>query len=153
MTSLQSVRRPRALAWGLGVLLVLAVFLCVNAAWLYVTAGDEAIFEQDTGVSLSEVAAAYPGVTAALTSITRSAAVMMLALALAVGGSALHGIRVPGAASAMPGVVPWAAALSLIGLGALILAQGRVGLGVYHLVFGTAFAVGQMLVNRGARAR
>lgn len=86
-------KKARALTLGSGILAVLAVFLTINAGWLFATAADEALFEQDTGAPRSEVTAEYPGLVSELTSIVRTSAVLMLGLALAVGAAALRGLR------------------------------------------------------------
>ena len=143
MTRSRSERRTRAEIWGWGVLGILAVFLSINALWLYTSAGNEGVFEQDTGARLSDVATAYPTVTSALTSTTRISAILMLGLGLAAAIAALRGLRSPAAPASE---VPVMAALVLLGIGVLFLAQQRLGLALYHMAFGALFAIGQLLV-------
>lgn len=148
MTGLQIARRTRTENWGWGLLLVLAALLAGNAVWLYATAGSESLFEQDTGARLADVTAAYPTVTSALESITRTSAALMLGLGLAAAFAALQGLRLP---AAPVSAVPLVAALTLAGIGVLFFVDQRPGLALYHVLFGALFVVGQLLVVSGGR--
>lgn len=134
-----------ARAWGWGILLTLSVLLVINGLWLFFAVGSAAVFEQDTGVSLSELQAAYPSVAAVMERRGQTVAILLTGLALLAFVVSLTGLRT---ASAWAWTSLWVLVLVLGVIAFRNLADGGAVLGLYYLALAVVAGTGLLLAGR-----
>jgi hypothetical protein len=145
MSVIERGGRARTAAWGWGIIATLSGLLIVNALWLYAAVGTPAVFEADTGVSLSELRAAYPGVADELTGRGRTIAVLLGGLGALAVATAIAGMRT---GSRWASSTLWVFVAALLAVAANALAAARVEIGAFYLAWAVLSAFGLLLSGR-----
>jgi hypothetical protein len=138
----------RAAAWGRGIVIGLSLLLVANGVWLFFGIATPGVIEADTGVSLTELRAAYPSVVDELTGRGRTIAVLVAGLGVVALSIALTGLR-SGSLTARNGL--WAFAVVLLAVGVYGLARGRADVGSFYLLWAVLAALGLGLAARSGQ--
>jgi uncharacterized RDD family membrane protein YckC len=140
--------RQRSSPWGWSILMVLCAFLVINGIWLFFSVGSPVVFEGDTGVSLSELQAAYPTVAAVMERRGQNISVLLMGLGVLAFVVAFAGLKM---GSVWAWNALWALVLALAAIAALTLTEGRADLGIYYLLLALIAASAQLLARKGLR--
>lgn len=145
MAVVNTAQRPNLRAWGWSILMVLCTFLVVNGLWLFFAVGSASVFEQDTGVSLSDLQAAYPSVATVMERRGQTIAMLLTGLGLLAFIVSFTGLRT---ASAWAWTSLWVLVLLLGVIALRNLTDGVMVLGFYYLALAVVALTGLLLANR-----
>lgn len=149
MTTMATQRRGPQVTWGWGLVATVCVLLLVSATWLYVSVGTPALVLADTGVTLTDLEAAYPMVARELTARGRTIALLVAAVSINALTVTLVGWR---SGAAWTRTVAGVFALTLFVIGAHALFAGRADIGTFYVGSAALATVGIGLAARGARS-
>jgi lysylphosphatidylglycerol synthetase-like protein (DUF2156 family) len=137
----------RTSKWGWGILVVLAILLVLNGVALYFISAWPSTFEQDTGVSMSEVRQTFPTVVDQVVRGGQTTSILLAGFGLLALVVAVEGFR---HASRWAWNAMWilVAMMAVVGVRATVMGQV---FGLYYLVIGAVALVGQLLARRGWR--
>lgn len=140
MTTAGSIRPSRPVAIGRGLLLLVGVLLVLNGVWLFFGAAAPAVFESDTGVTLTELQATFPNVATELLMRGRVISLLQVGFGLLLLAAALPRHSKTAAAAAT--------LVSMAALTWLFIASGRAEIGSYYLMYVLLSAAALVLVPR-----
>jgi hypothetical protein len=147
MTIAKEGSKTRTQKWGWGILLVVSALLALNGVAVYFMSASPAIFEQDTGVPMSEVRQAYPTVADQVVREGQTIAILLGGFGLLALMVALEGLR---HRSRWAWNAGWVVVATLAGIAIKTLVQtGRLDIGLSYLALAAVVTVGQLLARRG----
>lgn len=139
--------QSRTSKWGWGILLAISALLALNGVMLYFFSASPDVFEQDTGVPMSEVRQSYPTVVDQVVEEGQLISILLAAMGLTTLMVAWEGFRRR---------TQWAwntlwvlvGMLAVAGLRSALLG-GRPDIGGFYLALAAVTLVGQLLARRG----
>ncbi len=150
MTTRENTSQSKISKWGWDILIALSALLALNGVALYFMSASPAIFEQDTGVPMSEVKQIYPTVADQIVREGQTIAILLGGFGLLALVVALEGLR---QGSRWAWNASWVVVATLAGIAVKTIVQsGRIDIGLFYLAFAAVVTVGQLLARRGLAA-
>lgn len=135
--------QSRASKWGWGILLAISALLALNGVMLYFFSASPDVFEQDTGVPMSEVRQSFPTVVDQVVREGQTISILLTAIGVATLMVAWEGFR---RRTRWAWNTLWVLFAMVLVVGVRALLNGQ-GFGYWYLFMAAALLVGQLLAR------